>query len=134
MPQCGRELNRGHADAGCAALHQQRFIPCQAGTIKYIAPYGKKRFGQRCRFQRTETFRRRQTLPHWRRTIFRVTASLHQRAYHVTRLKIAASHVPRDDFTGDFESRQFGGPGWNRIFPHALQHIRAVDAGCMHLD
>src|SRR5207253_11223149 len=47
-------LDRGDADAGAAALHQQRFARRQARAVVDVRPDGEEGFGQRGGLERSE--------------------------------------------------------------------------------
>src|SRR5260221_10740416 len=77
------DLDRGDADAGRAALHEEGFAGLDPGAIEDIAPDGEEGFGERGRLDRGHAFRDRQALRSGGGEVFGVAVALDGRAGHV---------------------------------------------------
>ena len=131
VPERAGDLERGHADAGSAALHQQGFSFGQASPVEHVAPDGKECFWQGGCLQWTQALRYWQALCCRRHAILGIAAALDQRTYHVPKLKGTAAHIAANNFARHFEARQVGSAGWNWVVAGSLQYIRPVHAGGM---
>ena len=125
------ELDRHGADAGRAAMDQQRFAGLQRAALEHIVPHRHQRFRDGAGFVHRQRRRHRHRLGVLRDAILRVAAAGHQRHHLVADLVLAGAGAERDDFAGDFKAGQIAGAGRRRIAAGALRHIGPVDAGGM---
>ena len=130
----GGHLDRGDADAGTAALHQQRFARREARAVVDVRPDGEEGFRQRRGFQRREALRDRQRLHFRRHAELGVAAAVDERAHLVSHPEFGDGIAHGGNLAGNLQARQVGGIRRHGVPAHPLQDVRAVDAGGRHLD
>lgn len=128
------ELDRGRANAAGAAMYEQAFAAFQRASLKYIGPDREKGFGQTRSLYDIKSTRHRQGVAFVRDTIFGIAAAAYQRADRVADLPLADIGAQRDHGSGDFKAGRIGAARRGRVKAHALDRVRAVDAGGLDLD
>jgi hypothetical protein len=69
-----------------------------------------------------------------RNNILGIAAALHQSADLVANIEGGVVEIAVDDFAGHFQAGNVGSARRRGVIAHALEHVRAVDAGGVHLD
>ncbi len=131
---CRGHLDGGRADAAGAAVQQQP-LPCrEPPALEDVGPHSEERFGDGRRFDHRKARRDGQALLLGRHATLRVAAARHERA---DRLPLApAPHAFAHGTHGarHFQSRDVGRPWRRRVLAVALDDVRAVHAGGVHVD
>jgi hypothetical protein len=122
------ELDGGGADAGRAAVDQQRLAGPQAAALEGIVPDREEGFGDRGGFDWREPARQRQGVALVRLAVFGIAAADHQRHDLIAGLPARCAGTERDDFARDLEAGDVGCARGRRVVPLPLHHVRPVDA------
>ena len=128
------ELDRHGADAGRAAMDQQRLAGLQRAALEHVVPDRHQRFRDGAGFLHRQRRRHRHRLGVLRDAILRVAAAGHQRHHLVADLVPVRAASDRDHFARDFKAGQVAGAGRRRIGAGALRDVGPVDAGGGDLD
>src|SRR5690349_7418185 len=109
------ELDRDRADAGGAAMDEDRFAGGEAPALENIVPDGEEGLGHSRGLDHAEAFWHGQALRLRRDAIARITAAGDERADLIADLETIDAQPDGDDRAGDLEPRNVGRARRRRI-------------------
>src|SRR5690606_2659658 len=128
------ELDRGQADSGRAAVHQERLARHQPAALEHVGPHGEEVLRERRCLEQGQAPRHRQCLADRGHRVLRVAAAIGQRAHRVAHAQAADAVAERDDVAGDLESDHRRRARRRRVASLSLRDVGTVDAGPRHPD
>ena len=129
-----RKLDRHGADAGRAAMDQERLAGLKPAAFEHVVPDRHQGFRDGAGFLDRQRGRHCHGLGVLRDAILRVAAARDQRHHLVAELVPAGAGADRDDFACNFKAGQIAGAGRRRVRAGSLRDVGPVDAGSRDLD
>jgi ribosomal protein S6E (S10) len=132
--EVARDLDRGRADAGAAAVDEQPFAGLHLSAADDVRPDGRQHLGQGGRLGEVEVIRDWKQLTCGNGHVFGVSAAGEQSRHPVADGPTGDVGAELLDRAGDLEPGNQGRPGWGIVESAALQQVGPVDAGGMDAD